>query len=420
MLLVVALTVLKVSLEMGLFWLQIACPLLFTLCGFSILRVLYLWQRKASFERRERRRTEHPAEKLDIPVGVRRLEQYDGGKTLHEAQWTYIGRAVEAQGNYFASGILAAVLPPLALLLLSFQLLALRAGGSWAIGLILSEVLCLGILVYFALTRREPTAEWIENRIRTELLRREQYLFLGGVGPYLAKEPPKAAEEALRRRSEIEGADAHSLIGLVPLQERSGLSWLEALHHRGSSKLPSRSDCIERMESYRYYRIGKQLLWFANELRDCEENERLWSQLLTGALLAAIGIAAVHAFQLAKSLVGGDASHGSGYWDVMIGALGIVLPPLGTACLSIRAMYNFRGRSRIYEHEKGSLHAHKGTLDALILEAKNVQTNAARSRNLDKIDFDFRAVALRTEHSLSVEMDQWMLMMERREHELSP
>jgi len=396
--------------------LQVAGPLLTTPCVLWWLRLVYLWQRKASFKRRERRRKEHPAEKFGIPAGLKKPEQYDGGATLHEAQWIYIGRAVEAQGSYFAAGILAAILPPLALFLLSFQLLALPAGGNWAIGLILSEVLCLGILVYFALTNREPTSEWIENRTRTELLRREQYLFLAGVGPYLAKDDSEAAREALRRRGQIEGANARMLLGLVPLQERSGLTWLEALHHRGAGRLASRSDCIERMESYVYYRIGKQLLWFANELRDCEENERLWSRLLTGALLAAIAVAAVHAVHLCEAPAGDETVQGM---RVLIGALGIVLPPLGTAFLSIRAMYNFESRSRIYGHEKGLLHAHKGALEALIQEANGVRAGL-QGRDLDKIDFDFRAVALRTEHSLSVEMEQWMLLMERREHEVSP
>lgn len=139
---------------------------------------------------------------LVIPTDVKKVEQYEGGQPLHDAQWTYIGRAAEAQGQYFATGILAAVLPPIALVLLSLQLLAVPEGGSWALGLILSEILCLGIRVYFALTDREPTAEWIVNRVRTELFRREQYLLLAGVGPYLGRDALKAHEEALRRRSQ--------------------------------------------------------------------------------------------------------------------------------------------------------------------------------------------------------------------------
>jgi len=398
-------------------WLQLMSPVIATWCGLWWLRVIYFWLRKPFYERREQRRNEHPVVTLQIPAGVKKLEQYDGARTLHDAQWTYIKRAVEAQGKYFANGILVAVLPPLALLLLSVQLLLTphdKQPPLWTIGLIVSEVSCLVILVYLALTSREPTAEWIENRVRTELFRREQYLFLAGVGPYLTMKSSEAADEVLRRRGQIEGADTHALVGLVALQEHSGLAWLEALHHRGSSELSSRPDVIERMESYLYYRIGKQLLWFANEIRDLEENDRLWSRLLTGALLAAILVAAGHVFHM---LV--EGSNDTGYWKVVVGAAAIVLPPVGTACLSIKAMYNFRGRSGVYVHEEGLLHTQRGALEALIQEAKSVEAGIV-GRDLHKIDFDFRAVALRTEQSLSVELLQWMLLMERHEHELAP
>ena len=400
-------------------WPRLISPVIITLSGLWWLRVLYFWQRRASFERRERRRKQQPAARLNIPAGVKKPEQYEGGQTLHEAQWTYIEGAVEAQGTYFASGILAAILPPMALFLLSFQLLALPKGGSWAIGLIVSEVSCLVILVYLALTSREPTAEWIENRIRTELFRREQYLCLVGVGPYLLSKSSETAEEAMRRRGQIEGADDHTLIGLVPMQERSGLTWLEALHHRSAAKLAARSDLIERMESYLYYRIGKQLVWFANEIRDIQENEQMWSRLLTAALLAAIAVAALHAFHLAGSYAAGEEAERATPWDILIGTLGIVLPPLGTTFLGVRAMYNFRGRNRIYEHEKGLLHTHRGALEALIQEARQLPTGAAGQR-VDKIDFSFRAIALRTEQSLSIELSQWVLLMERPEFEPSP
>lgn len=401
-------------------WLPLISPAGVTLFGLWCLRVLYLWQRKASYRRRERRRKEHPAEKLTIPVGVKKPEEFDGVQTLHECQWTYIGSAVEAQGDYFANGILAAILPATALFLLSYQLLAQPAGGSWAIGLIISEMLCLTVLAYLALTSREPTAEWIENRLRSELLRREQYLCLAGVGPYLLHQNPSdAATEALRRKGQIEGADTHSLITLVPVQETSGVTWLEGLHHKGPAKIPARADFIQRIESYLYYRIGKQIVWFANEIRDIQENEKMWSRLLTGALLAAIAVAGIHAFHLRTFNPGVAPEHDDAYWKIVSGTLAIVLPPLGTACLSVRAMYNFRGRSAIYEHEKSVLHLQRGALEALLREAKQ-SSSGTPGTDAGKTDFDFRLIALRTEQSLSFELTQWMLLMERREHEVAP
>jgi len=97
--------------------------------------------------------------------------------------------------------------------------------------------------------------------------------------------------------------------------------------------------------------------------------------------------------------------------------MGIVLPPLGTAALSVQALYSFRGRTRVYRHEWTVLRGYSGTLEALLGEAELGAGGGGRS--LAEIDFDFRALALRTEQSLSFEMEQWMLLMERPEHEVA-
>jgi len=195
------------------------------------------------------------------------------------------------------------------------------------------------------------------------------------------------------------------------------------LHDHSAATVADRADCIERMRSYVYYRIGKQILWFANEIRDCQENDHLWSRLLTGAFLAALTVAALHAFHLYHTLADDALTVASGVenavdWGVLISALAIALPPLGTACLGIKGMYNFRGRVRIYEHEKARLQLHKGVLEALILDAESVKS--ADGGDLKKADVDFRAIALRTENSLSFEMEQWLILMERQDPELSP
>jgi len=143
------------------------------------------------------------------------------------------------------------------------------------------------------------------------------------------------------------------------------------------------------------------------------------SRSLIAALLAAIGIATLHAVHLSEPPRAGELTGQKELGGLLIGILAIVLPPMGTAFLSIRSMYNFRARTRIYEHERGLLRRHRGTLEALVAEAKesHLGTNV---RKPEEIDFDFRAAALRTEQSLSLELEQWMLLMERDEHELSP
>jgi len=229
-------------------WPQIFGPLLLTICILCWLYLAYLLQRQSSYQRRERRRKEDLAEKLEIPARIKKPDQYKGGRIMHAAQWKYLRNAVEAQGHYFAKGVLMAVLPALALLLFAFQLLAFPTGGNWATGLILGELMCLGLLIYFALRRRDPTSAWIESRIRAELFRREQFLYLAGIGPYLGKDHAEAFKESLQRRGQIEGADTHALVELIPLQDSGGSTWIEILHQKQSVGIPGRLDCVERME----------------------------------------------------------------------------------------------------------------------------------------------------------------------------
>ncbi len=228
------------------FWLEAAIPPLATGFLLWLARIGYFWQRRVSYARREARRQAVPAEPIQIPAGIKKPEEYEGVDALHLAQGRHHRHAVDAQGSYFANGILAALLPPLALVMLSLQLLLFREGGAWAGGLILGEILCLGLFVHFAWTHPEPTAEWIENRVRTELLRREQYLAVVGVGPYLCKTAAEAKREAAVRLGKIKGAAGQTLNRLILAQDGTHEHWLEGLHKTGVSKFSARSDLVLR------------------------------------------------------------------------------------------------------------------------------------------------------------------------------
>jgi hypothetical protein len=400
--------------------LKVLTPICFTFLVGLLIRWTYFWLRDASYKRRSKRWENDPAEKIEKPDGTKKPEEYDEVKAAHGAQWKYIPDAARAQRGYFANGILAAVLAPMSLLLISLQLLVWAEGGWWAVGLIISEVGCLISLVFLAMVFREPTAEWVENRIRTELFRREQYLALGGVGPYLRLDGAGTSEEVARRCGGIDSANTLELVRLIPMQERPGKTWLESLHHLPESDLSGRSDCIERMQSYLYYRIGKQIQWFANSVRDCKENDHLWSVFLVCTILAAIMLGCFHVGHLVFGAIQCvNPERNRGLWVSLVEVLIVVLPPLGTACLSIQNMYNFRGRNRIYTHEKALLRLQKGELEALLLKARALSSGGLSDHDRGKIDFEFRAIVLRTEHTLSVEMEQWMLLMEKSEIEVS-
>jgi hypothetical protein len=176
-----------------------------------------------------------------------------------------------------------------------------------------------------------------------------------------------------------------------------------------------RSDLLDRIESYLYFRISKQLLWFSNEIRDLEENDQIWTSMITLSSLAAAAVAGFHASFLYNAHIGIKPPNLPGHSEIVFATLAIVLPPLAIACIGIRSMYDFRGRKRTYRHQKSALLSYRGALEALIREAKQASPDA----RLKKIEMEFRSLALRTEQSLSHEIEQWMLLMEKDEHELA-
>jgi hypothetical protein len=241
----------------------------------------------------------------------------------------------------------------------------------------------------------------------TELLRREQYLIVAGCGPYLHK----PASEAVVRLGEIKGASKQELMRFILLEDRVDGNWLEALHKTDPSALPHRTDLPARMQTYLYQRIVKQLRWFADEERDCKENEGNWNQSLKCAALAAFLIATVHAVHL-LSLLG--APEVPTKWSIATTALGIFLPPLGTAFLNIGSMYGFHHRRRLYQRTNRRLQEHKGVADKLLAEVQSKQPH----RSITEIDLDFRALVLRVEQTLSSELEQWHLLMDRSEYDV--
>jgi hypothetical protein len=333
--------------------------------------------------------------------------------TLHDAQIRYASAASQSQGEYFSDGLLASVLAPLALLLLSLQLLMHPHGGVWAVGLIVSEILCLALLSYIALTRGAPTRNWITNRLRAELLRREQYLSVAGIGPYLSTRDVEA--ECLKRRGQIEAADGGALSGLIAMQDPDGRTWMEVAY---STKIEPHPDVVRRIETYLHYRIRRQQKWFSDEVDTCECTDKRWARLLAIMLLGAITAAVFHALELQDGAGSSAVTRPLDTWSVVTGALAIALPPVGTAVMSLRGMYDYRRRGRLYSHQGRVLALHLGALESLLQKAHC--TSGAGSAATAELDSSFRAIALRTEHSLSLEMQQWLFLMERTEHEIAP
>jgi hypothetical protein len=421
----IALLLILISTGVGLFLLRHSFPDLMsrTLPTVALLAVWECWSivyvvgRRLSYTRREARRLAKPAYSLTIPAGVRKAEQFNGVTPLDTVQHRLISEATNAQGSYFQTGILAASLPPVALLMLSLQLLVFPLGGEWALGLIIAEILCLGRLAFIALTQQKPTTRWMESRIRAELIRREQYLLIARIGPYLELTGDEILEEASRRAGLLEGLEKDELRSMISAHGFLNIAWLDHMPVQGES-----SDLIDRMDTYLYRRIGKQLLWFSNEIRDCEENESLWSKVLAGSLLCALFAAVMHFMRLLQELGHPQGAVSSDVFGVIVGTLAVSLPPAATAIISMKNMYAFQGRTKAYSSQRASLLRFDGELKAAVRKfhaLDHLDSDKERDRSYTSIDRQFKALAILVEASLANEMEKWILIMEREAIEVN-
>jgi len=389
-------------------WRPVAIP---TALGMWLLalRSAYLFMRSLAFRYRERKRRVTPAEPgVAEPQGLKRVQDIVGDH-LHEGQRRFLPEAVAAQGRYLSDGIAVAALPPFALLLLAAQVVLLDGARSPAArGLVFAEVLCLGYLIYLSLTRRTPASEWVRSRLRTELLRREQYLQLVHVGPYQDVADEDVFAVVRRRRAAIEAASEHELRRLIDDRSDSGEPWIEHLYSAHDSTVVTPADAIDRMTIYLHRRVLRQSLWFANEMRDLSASEGRLAGALKLALIGAFGVAVLHAAGL-HDQIGADPP---GIWETVVTVLGFVLPPIGAAMLSIQNLYNYRGRFESYGVRRRALRTSQADLENLI-----ERWQRDRSATLW---LQFRALVLRTEASLSSEMNDWLRLMARDEFDVAP
>ncbi len=220
------------------------CPFLFLLLvrhGYLFAR-RYTWLVRQSGERSE-------VDALQIPRASRKPENFDGVGEIDAAQHRLLQLIPDAQGQYRARALSIYVAPALAILLASLQQTGWPT-GAFAAGLLFGQVVLAFLVFLRIIIDKKPTEDWIERRTRSELMRREQYLCLARVGPYLDADHAQTASRVTR----IESASVEGLTELVPMEHiETGDRpiWLECLSSSPRS-LPVLSDLPERVASYQY------------------------------------------------------------------------------------------------------------------------------------------------------------------------
>jgi hypothetical protein len=339
---------------------------------------------------------------------------------IRDIEEAHVRRDDQAKGlqlRWLRFGFFAAVLGPGALLFLAIQVLIFPERGWAAVTLILFELLLLSAaLAVGFLQVGDAHVGWVDERLRAELLRREGFLLRAGVGPYLEAEGADPAVFVNQRLLRLD-SDLEEPLSLVALASPGRGSWsheLEDAQRDGKLRpVPDLPGCIH---DYLSKRVASQRKWFSERVGFHERRDRWLENGAKIVLTAALIVAAIHLGMLipqdrashdqASSVSPPHTEglpptpHSKGATYLVLAAL--VLPPLGAACVGLRALLEGRRISRSYGHYARAL----GEIER---ELAGLQLAGPASEH--EVAFRFQRLVLQTEELLAAELRQWWFVM---------
>ncbi|MGW6614138.1 hypothetical protein ACWGA0_11860 [Streptomyces erythrochromogenes] len=346
-----------------------------------------------------RRRRSAPRRAAWMPdTSVRRPITYPG-----VLQTPAYADAVQAQGRFRATGVRIAVLPLLAIALLTVQAVFLKDGGPLALGFVLAECLLLLTLVWTLWSRSNPSLTWVTRRLRQEWFRREMFLLLTGTGPYLGLRGTAAEAVRDQRLALLDQADPAGLLdftelGTPDIATGTVLDWQDEVWRAG----PVAGDAAltELMRTYLDHRVRRQRLFMELAAEKADRSEGTLGGTVKGLVLTGVAAALAYATLLFSGL---DLS-GTSALTATVALLTACMPPLCNSALAIQNLYGFQRLGRSHTETRRELLIHENTLTALIAEPPAADT-ATR----------FRALAVRVETTLTEDVRRWRLLVNRPE-----
>jgi hypothetical protein len=335
-----------------------------------------------------------------------------------------------------------AFLGPVAVLLLTTQLLALPEPSAVASALIGLEALLLAAVLSLGFLDLGPRRTfWPRARVRAEVLRRETYLLRARLGPYLVSTPLKSAAggrlEAIDIRRELDDPDSDSILTavssgprdlhlaglrkaardyeaiegvhkdplpLIGLDDEHG-SWRDTLEDcpRPSSQEPA-PNIAAFLDAYRSERLEQQREWFTRKAAQHQVLEKRYDRLARAILLAAFVVAVLHLMLLLLAPPGGQRPVGR----ILLELAAIVLPPVSMTIASIQSLKESHRLSRSYK-------GYARLLEPLVRDARRLSDEAQATAKSGSPSPDLilhtKRLVLRTEQVLAGELRQWYLIM---------
>jgi hypothetical protein len=295
-----------------------------------------------------------------------------------------------------------AVLPFLAVALLTAQTVFFKEGGPLALGFVLAECLLLALLVWTVWSRPVPSHAWEAERLKAELFRREMFLLLTGIGPYLGLNEHAAHATRDARLNLLSRGAAPDLLELATMGTSDGrgveTDWQDEVWQRGP--MPTDIAVAERMRTYLEYRIRRQRLFFELQTERTGRVDGVHGAVVKSLILAGVAAALAYATLMAT---GRDLS-GSSMLTASVAVLTACVPPLCNSMLAIQNLYGFQRLGRSYADTLRELIVHENTLAALLAEPLAADTGVR-----------FRSLAVRVEATFTVEIRRWWVLVARPE-----
>ncbi|MEV1065240.1 hypothetical protein [Streptomyces sp. NPDC050263] len=314
---------------------------------------------------------------------------------------------VDRQGRFRATGIRLAALPALAVMCLTVQTVFLEQGGDLGLGFVLAECLLLVSMVWTVWTSQEPSQPWVTSRVRAELFRREMFLLLASVGPYLGRTEEEAGQVRDARLSLLTAAGPAELGTFARLCDRASdgteRHWQDAVwQYREEGVPPADAETAERMRTYLDHRVRRQSLFFELAAGTCERTEDGLGRTAKGAVLAAVAVAVAYAVLLHA----GRGEDGPSGTSAVIALLAASLPPLCNMALAVQNLFASQRLAASYREARQELLGHENTLRRLLAEPAGAESAAS-----------FRSLVVRVESTLTEELRRWRIIVAKTEFE---
>jgi hypothetical protein len=363
--------------------------------GYFILRELK-WRRRREVER-------EALAQVAIPPDVPRPSSFQGVKEIDEAQHRLLPPIPDYQGTYFARGIRIALLPAIAIVFAAAQN-SFAGGTPFEMGLIGAEVIVLFTILWLVWINPEPVKAWLSARVRAELMRREQYLRLACAGPYLGLAPDAATRRTHSRIIELRDADPEQLRQLISMNGEP--QWLDQIWRRPTASLPVEG-LADRMRSYLYYRIDKQIMWFG--LGTAAKEKAEWR---TAGVVKTVLVLAILGGMAQMVLVSQQPEPNIAV--VLVSFASLVLPAACVLLLGVQQVLSYQRLALSYAETRRELLASRAALSDLIDELHAVGDGGA-----DEIGRRFQSLVLRLENELTQELLRWIMFIRRSEFEVA-